>query len=136
MRIEVRFPAPLTLSGAELLYPWGQHFVQFEYFGLNAAGKWEPLRVRSKQTRLPFDPHGLRKWAVRQLAAHGVKLLVTEIGGGGDNYLAPRIEEDPQSWGLAEIARDGPVRVYRLMEGGLSLRRSPSRRTSVQRRGG
>jgi hypothetical protein len=122
MDIEVRFPEPLTLSGAELVYAWGQHFVDFAYFGLNAAGRWEPLEVRSRQSRLPFDPRGLKKWAMRQLAAQRVKLLVTDLEGGGYNYLAPLIAEDPQSWGLQEIARDGPVRVYRLLEGELNPR--------------
>ncbi len=122
MWIEVRFAEPMTLSGAELLYPWGQHFVDFQYLGLDDGDKWEPLQVRSQQSRLPFDPHGLKKWAVRQLAAHGVQLLVTDLEGGGYNYLAPLIEKDPGSWGLEEIARDGPVRVYRLLEKELSPR--------------
>jgi 4-amino-4-deoxy-L-arabinose transferase-like glycosyltransferase len=116
MWIEVRFPDSLTLSGAELLYPWGQHFVEFEYFGLDDAGEWQPLDVRSGQSRLPFDPGGLKKWAVRQLAAHRIQLLVTNLAGGGHNYLAPLIDEDPPAWGLQEIARDGPVRVYRLKQ--------------------
>jgi len=117
MWIEVRFPEPLTLSGAELHYPWGQHFVEFEYFGSDATGEWQRLEVGSEQGRLPFDPQGLKKWAVGQLASHGVKLLVTNLDGGGHNYLAPILAEDPRAWGLVEIARDGPLRVYRLMAG-------------------
>jgi hypothetical protein len=115
MWIEVRFPQPLTLSGAELIYPWGQHFIELEYFGLDASSEWRRLEARSEQSRRPFDPEGLKTWAVEQLARQGVKLLVTNLEGGGHNYLAPFIEEDPQSWGLEEIGRDGPLRVYRLM---------------------
>jgi hypothetical protein len=122
MWIEVRFPEPLTLSGAELVYPWGQHFVEFEYFGLDASEQWQPLEARSEQGRRPFDPEGLKKWATRQLASHGVKLLVTNREGGGHNYLAPIIAEDPAAWGLQEIGHDGPVYVYRLLEEEPSLR--------------
>jgi 4-amino-4-deoxy-L-arabinose transferase-like glycosyltransferase len=124
MWIEVRFPEPRALAGAELLYPWGQHFVELEHFGLDAAGEWRRLEVRSEQKRLPFDAAGLKKWAVGQLARHGIELLVTNLEGGGHNFLAPLIAEDPQTWGLEEIARDGPVRVYRLRDGEFSPRRS------------
>jgi hypothetical protein len=47
-------------------------------------------------------------------------MLVTNLEGGGHNFLAPLIAEDPQAWGLEEIARDGPVRVYRLKDGEFS----------------
>jgi hypothetical protein len=115
MWIEVRFPEPLELSGAELLYPWGQHFVEFQYFGLDPEEKWQPLEARTEETRVWFDSEGLKKWAVGRLARQGVKLLVTNLEGTGHNYLAPLIAEDPQAWGLEEIARDGPIRVYRLL---------------------
>jgi hypothetical protein len=116
MSIEVRFPEPVALSGADLIYPWGQHFIEFEYFGLDASGEWRPLEVRSEQGRRPFDSSGLKKWAVGQLASHGVKLLVTNLEGDGYNYLAPIIAEDPKAWGLEEIGHDGPVCVYRVIE--------------------
>ncbi|MEX2303375.1 MAG: glycosyltransferase family 39 protein [Bryobacterales bacterium] len=116
MAIEVRFPEPLTVSGADLVYPWGQHFVEFEYFGLDRRGEWRQLQVHSEQGRRPFDPSGLKQWAMRQLAGNGVKMLVTNLEGGGYNYLAPIIAEDPEAWGLEEVGHDGPVHAYRLLE--------------------
>jgi hypothetical protein len=114
MWIEIRFPHALQLSGAELVYPLGQHFLDFEYFGLAASRKWERLDVVSEESRREFSPQGLRKWAVQQLADHGIELLVTNLAGGGNNYLAPLIDKDPSAWGLREIGRDGSLRVYRL----------------------
>jgi hypothetical protein len=56
---------------------------------------------------------------MRQLAGHGVKMLVTNLEGGGYNYLAPIIAADPKAWGLEEIGHDGPVHAYRLLQAAL-----------------
>lgn len=116
MWIEVRFPQPLTLSGAEIIYPWGQHFVEFQYFALDGSGNWQQLEVQSQQSRRPFSPAVLKKWAIQKLARHGVELLVTNLEFGGYKQLVQAIDEDPGAWGVREIGREGPLRIYRLGE--------------------
>lgn len=114
LKIEVEFPGAIDLDAAGLIYPWGQHYVGFEYFGLSDAG-WLPLEVSAQPDLRPIPATILRTQAHRELAANRVKFLVTNTAGPFAQ-IGRTIESNPLAWGLDEIGQDGPLRIYRVLD--------------------
>jgi F5/8 type C domain/Dolichyl-phosphate-mannose-protein mannosyltransferase len=73
------------------------------------AGTW--VKVAENPESTPIDPPAyLRKAATRELLARGVRyMLVTD-----DNYAASDIRDDPEFWGLSQIASGSGIRIYRV----------------------
>jgi hypothetical protein len=115
LKIEVEFPETIELDSAELIYPWGQHYVGFEYFGLSATGEWLPLDVSAQPELRPMPATILRAQAHRELAFNNVKFLVANTAGPF-TQIGRAIEAQPHAWGLDEIGQDGSLRIYRVLE--------------------
>jgi hypothetical protein len=114
LKIEVEFPEPIELDAAELIYPWDQHYVGFEYFGLSTAGQWLPLDSAAQPQLRPIPAEILRAQAHRELTLNNVKFLVTNTEGPFIQ-IGRAIESQPQAWGLEEIGKDSSLRIYRVL---------------------
>ncbi len=114
MRIEAHFPESMTLSGAELIYRWGQYGLELEFFGEDREGNWFPLDPRIKESRRPVSVAALRAAIHQELRRHDISFLVTNTAGGYAD-ISKVIVEKPSAWGLREVGADGaegPVHVY------------------------
>ena len=122
MSIEAHFPEPahfseaMTLSGAELIYPWRQHGLELEYFGKDRDGNWFPLDPQIKESRRPVSAAALRAAIHEELRRHDISFLVTHTAGGYRD-ISNLIGENPAAWGLREVGAgggEGPIHVYRV----------------------
>ena len=116
MKVEAHFPEPLSLSGAELIYPWRQYGLKLEYFGKDRDGSWLPLDPQVKESRRPVSVTALRAAIHQELRRHNISFLVTNTAGGYAD-LSKAIGENPEAWGLREAGADsgeGPIHVYRV----------------------
>jgi hypothetical protein len=114
MKIEVEFGQPRTWEGAELIYTWEQYFIKLSYWGRRPDGEWVRLEVGSEETEREVSPEELKAAAHRELKKHRIEFLVTNLDGGGHNFIAKFIDAAPTAWGLEEVFADGAVRVYRV----------------------
>ena len=114
MRIQAQFPEARVLDEAELIYTWEQYFINLNFFGQRPDGSWQPLDVESEETQREVSDAEMKAWVGEELKRHDVRFLVTNTAGGGHNLVAPLIDREPAAWGLREIGRDGPIRVYRV----------------------
>ena len=112
--VEVDFQQSLALDGAELVYPWGQHFAEFQYQGRDRTGSWTEIKTKSEVARRWLDPQTLKQRALQELNRHDIRFLVTKLNAGGHNKIAPALEDDAASWGLEEVGRHQAYRVYRV----------------------
>ena len=71
----------------------------------------ETARVRAGSGQQLLDRGVTSNGTVQR---HDVRFLVTNTAGGGHNLVAPLIDREPAAWGLREVGRDGPIRVYRV----------------------
>jgi hypothetical protein len=55
-------------------------------------------------------PAYLRRAATRELLARGVGYLLVEDG----NFAAADIRDDPEYWGLTQVAAGDGIRIYRV----------------------
>jgi len=113
-QIEVIFADEAPVDSAEILQPWGQYFSQFAFEVRTSEGLWETIEPLTELSRTTIAPERLTEFARRTLRERKVGFVVTEIGAGGHNVLAAPIDADPDRWGLEEIWREGPRRVYRV----------------------
>jgi hypothetical protein len=114
MKIEVDFGEPRTWTGAELIYTWEQYFIKLSYWGRRPDGEWLRLDVSSEETEREVSPDELKAAAHRELKKHDIEYVVTNLDGGGHNFIAKFIDADPTAWGLEEVFEDGAARVYRV----------------------
>lgn len=116
MKVEAHFPEPLSLSGAELIYPWRQYHLKLEYFGKDRDGSWFALDPLVTESRRPVSAETLRAAIHEELKRHDISFLVTNTAGGYAD-LSEAIGENPAAWGLREAGTDGsegPIHVYRV----------------------
>ena len=116
MKVEAHFPEPLSLSGAELIYPWRQYHLKLEYFGKSRDGSWFALDPLVTESRRPVSAETLRAAIHEELKRHDISFLVTNTAGGYAD-LSKAIGENPAAWGLREAGTDGsegPIHVYRV----------------------
>ena len=116
MKVEAHFPEPLSLSGAELIYPWRQYHLKLEYFGKDRDGSWFALDPLVTESRRPVSAETLRAAIHEELKRHDISFLVTNTAGGYAD-LSKAIGENPAAWGLREAGTDGsdgPTHVYRV----------------------
>ena len=106
----------MTLSGADLIYPWRQYGLELEYFGKDRDGNWFPLDPRITESRRSVSVAALRAAIHEELKRHDISFLVTNTAGGYAD-LSKVIGENPAAWGLREVGADGsggPIHVYRV----------------------
>jgi hypothetical protein len=116
MKVEAHFPKPLSLTGAELIYPWRQYGLKLEYFGKHRDGSWFPLDPQVTESRRPVSVTALRAAIHQELRRHHISFLVSNTAGGYAD-LSSAIAENPEAWGLREVGAgqgEGPIHVYKI----------------------
>ena len=116
MSVEVSFPEPVAVNRAHLIYPWGQYYSEFNYYGRTVEGEWAPLESWSELRVRPISVPEMKTWAGESLRRAGIGFLVINTEGGGHNVVSPHIAKEPRAWGLEEIGQDGAVRIYQVKE--------------------
>jgi hypothetical protein len=113
--VEVSLDRSIRADTVELHIPRGQHFPEYRCSYRGTTGNWRDLEPASTEERRETTPHERKRQAYRALRAAGVEYLVSNVDGDGHNIVATPIDHDPESWGLEEIWREGPDRIYRLL---------------------
>jgi hypothetical protein len=73
------------------------------------AGTW--TKVAENPESVPMEPPAsLRRDATRELLARGIRYMLVDDG----NYAASDIRDDPEFWGLSQIASGSGIRIYRV----------------------
>jgi len=126
MYVEVRFPQALALDEAHLIYPRGQHFSEFEYWGRLPGREWRRLEASKTRRLRPVSAARVRAWAGEELRRHGIDYLALNAQGDGYNTVAPAIAENPRAWGLKKVARHGIGVIYKVLGADATRRRSGS----------
>ncbi len=112
MRFQVEFPEPLRLTAVEIHGSSDQQQLALRLEGKDAAGRWLPIAAPMKKSeREPFREE-MKRLGTRELKRHGVDYLLTNLGGGGMNLIAPDIHKDPPAWGLKPAGEYGPLNLY------------------------
>jgi hypothetical protein len=77
---------------------------------MDSSGKWVKIASDPQTQEVP-PPVGIRKWATRELHARGIDYILMQDTdwGAGD------MREDPESWGLQEIAKGYGARIYKVV---------------------
>jgi hypothetical protein len=74
-----------------------------------SGGGW--VKVAENPESVAVDPPVyLRKAATRELLARGVRYMLVDDG----NYAARDIRDDPEFWGLKQVASGSGIRIYRV----------------------
>ena len=113
--VEVELERPVRADTIELRIPRGQHFPKYRCSYRDAAGAWHVFEHTIEEEYVETAPEQRKRQAYRALRALGVEYLISNVEDGGHNIVAKPIQEDPASWGLEELWRDGPHRIYRLL---------------------
>jgi hypothetical protein len=115
--VEVQLERAIRADTVELRIPRGQHFPKYRCLYRDAAGEWQAFEPGIEEEYVETTPEQRKRQAWRALRGQGIEYLISNVEDGGHNIVAKPIEEDPASWGLEEIFRDGPHRIYRLLPG-------------------
>ena len=116
MSIEVDFPSALEISGLDLIFPWNQYHLELEFYVKDDADEWRRWETDTTWERLPVSLAAARAWFGEELRRRGISFFVSHAEGAF-GPLSRVIEEDPSAWGLREAARDGALRIYKVVGG-------------------
>ena len=116
MSIEVDFPHAIEIDGLDLILPWDQHHLELEFYAKDAADEWRRWEADTTWERLPVSLAAARAWFGEELRRRGISFFVSHTEGGF-GPISRVIEEDPSAWGLREAARDGALRIYKVVGG-------------------
>ncbi len=115
MRFQVDFPA-LRLSALEAQCSSDQQQMAMELEIRGPGGDWKRLPAPVKQTDPQPPREAMKRLAAGELRRHGIDYLLTDLGGQGMNLIGPHIAQDPGAWGLEEVGRYGPFRLYAVVQ--------------------
>ena len=114
MAVEIQFPAPISVTAVEILYPRAQSIVELEFYLRTATKDWAVLASEPVLGEVSLDEATLQGWAGAELRRRGITLLLIDTAGQGHNFIAPMIAKSPDAWGLEELFREGTSRLYRV----------------------
>jgi hypothetical protein len=98
-----------TLDTVLLEAPHGQDRVRLRLDGMDASGRWGELVAWPKASDVPAPP-GLRRHAIEELKARGVRyLLVFENDWRADDFMM-----NSHQWGIRQLAEVNHARLYEL----------------------
>ncbi|MEZ5362640.1 MAG: glycosyltransferase family 39 protein [Bryobacterales bacterium] len=112
--VEVDLERPVEADTIELRIPRGQHFPRYQCAYRDPAGQWHSFEPKIEEEYVETTPEQRKRQAWNALRAQGIGYLISNVEEGGHNIVAKPIDEDPSSWGLEELWRDGPFRIYKL----------------------
>ncbi len=116
--LELRRENAVALDGMELRVPLGMHRFEPEIRAADSDGDWARLGATKHDSQnYEVDIQTLKDKAAQTLREREISHVVVNIGGDAHSrLLGPHIEEDPESWGLREVLREGRYRVYEVVE--------------------
>ncbi|MBI3693474.1 MAG: glycosyltransferase family 39 protein [Acidobacteria bacterium] len=114
MRFQVEFPEPLRLSAVELHCSADQYPLELQAEGKDLAGRWFRLKTDLRRSQREPSREEMKRYATREIQRRGVDYLLTDVGGGGTNLMAPSMEKDPSAWGVTKVGEYGPIKLYRI----------------------
>ena len=112
--VEVSLESPAEVDRIDLRIPRGQHFPRYRFSWRDASGEWRAFEPEISEEYCETTEHERKRQAYRALRAMDVEYLIGNVDEGGHNIVAKPIQQDPASWGLEEIWREGPHRIYRV----------------------
>ena len=94
------------------------HRFEPEIRAADSDGDWARLGATKHDSQnYEVDIQTLKDKAAQTLREREISHVVVNIGGDAHSrLLGPHIEEDPESWGLREVLREGRYRVYEVVE--------------------
>jgi hypothetical protein len=105
----------IRVDRVDLQIPRGQHFPRYSYSYRDTGGAWRGFEPEISEEYAETTEQQRKRQAYRALRSLGVEYLTSNVDDGGHNIVAKPIQEDPASWGLEELWREGPHRLYRLL---------------------
>ncbi len=109
MYLEADFATPQTVDRVTVETCPDDHEIRTEVQVLDGQGNWQRVNARATEESAPIRGN-IRKAAIYELHARNVNYLLmrdTDFGAGD-------IRDDPESWGLEEVAVGNGARLYRV----------------------
>jgi len=110
MYLEADFPGTRTIDRVAVETCPDDHDIRTEVQVLDDRGQWRRVSSAMSEESVPLRGN-IRKAAVYELHARNVNYLLIR----DTDYGAADIRDDPESWGLEEIAAGFGARLYRVM---------------------
>jgi hypothetical protein len=108
--LEAVFGSPVTFDSVVLESPPTQSGVDLRMEIVDDSETWQPIPDLPQQTDV-LRPPGLRSLAIRELQARRIDYVAVD----GSTPLGRDLFEKRRVWGTEEIAREGSLRLYRLL---------------------
>ena len=86
-----------------------EHKTRVEVQAWNDAGTWGRVADHAESSAME-PPASLRRAATLELLARGIRYMLVDDG----NYAARDIRDDPEFWGLTQVAAGAGIRIYRV----------------------
>ena len=112
--VEAIFEPAVEVDQVDLRIPRGQHFPRYRFSWRDSSGGWHAFEPAISEEYCETSELERKQQAYSALRRLGIEYLISNVEDGGHNIVAKPIEQDPASWGLEEIWRGGPHRIYRL----------------------
>ena len=109
MYLETDFAGPQAIDRVTVETCPDDHGTQTEVQVLDDHGSWRQVGGRATEESVPMNGN-IRKAAIYELRARNVNYLLIR----DTDYGAEDLRDDPESWGLEEIAVGYGARLYRV----------------------
>ena len=86
--------------------------IRLQVEALGSSGKWVLLARDPKAVLADRGNYSLRRAATYEINARGIHYLLT----GDDDFRADDIRDDPEAWGLTEVASGDGIRIYKVAQ--------------------
>jgi len=110
MYLELDFGRPETIDAVLLEVPRPKGKIELRLEALDAAGRWQVLAARPQVSDASLPP-GLRRAAIEELKARGIRYLVVFH----DDWHATDYMMNSYQWGIRQVLEVRQIRVYELL---------------------
>jgi hypothetical protein len=110
MYIETDFPKYELLDQVTMETSLDYANLRWQVESKNASGQWVKI-ASNPETQNIAAPAAIRKWASRELHERGIDYIVMQDTDWG----AEDMREDPESWGMKEIAKGYGARIFKVV---------------------
>jgi hypothetical protein len=86
--------------------------IRLQVEALDSSEKWILLAQNPKAVLADRTHYSLRRAATYEIKARGIHYLLTD----DDDFRAEDIRDDPEAWGLTEVATGFGIRIYKVSE--------------------
>ena len=109
MYIQVDFGRSQTLDEVDVDTSADYPKIRLQVVAANGDGSWVTIGS-NPEIRTITVPSEIRRWATRDIHNHGLDYILMRDSDWG----AEDMREDPESWGLLEIAKGFGARIYKI----------------------